>query len=106
MDMETTMTTTPTPELAKRLLIAQLKHARELINDFIDRDGAVGDDSYDYLSGALRLSDTLLWAHYDSDTDAGVKKLIDVLHTPEGLDEFACDGVCQEVWDLRPDNDD
>lgn len=86
-------------ELIHRLTKAQLKHAAAMM---LDDHWEYSDDGWDYCQAAADLAHTMLHIDYDDD----VKRLTKLLNNPcgeeESLANFACDGVCQEFYDLKP----
>ena len=54
------------------------------------------DDGHDYLTAALRLAADLA----DLDIERDVAKAMVLLDNV--LDNYACDGICQEIYDLGP----
>ena len=83
-----------TEKLSYRLLKAQLAHVRSMI----DEDGQFhdSDDGRDYMMGAIDLAKDLM----DIDSNmASTVTLDNLLNGDFLMDNYACDGVCQAVWD-------
>jgi hypothetical protein len=79
------------------ITMAQLKHTAELCND---DHWQYSDDGFDYLQAGINLSSNLLHALDQSQTDAG-QDLHDAKELLANLDDYACDGVCQYIYDLH-----
>lgn len=73
---------------------AQLTLVRELID--VELAGSQSDDHYDYLTAGLALAERVCHIAYLQDETA----FQELLNT--GLDEYACDGICQAIYDLNP----
>jgi hypothetical protein len=90
-------------EVINRLMTAQLKHVHAMTDDEGINHSTWSDDGYDYLKGALALGRDLLEISYDADVNK-LGNMLDTQH-PEFIPlNYACDGVCEEVWKLIPDN--
>lgn len=87
-----------TKKLVQRLRDAQLKHASALALEAVEH--GYSDDGYDYLRGALELARELVDIEYDDDQ----ARFNEMFNTDgdDGLSGIACDGICQEIWDLKP----
>lgn len=84
--------------LTREMLTAQLMWTRQLILDETmpthDPHWTFSDDGWDYLNSALRLSAVMMEMDHD------VEKWQELLN--EGLRDYACDGICPELWMTNP----
>lgn len=78
----------------QELINAQLKHTGELIKSALEH--GYSDDGYDYLTAGLALSKLLLDIQIDDDKVRWQALL------SKDLADYACDGICEEIWTLRP----
>ena len=78
----------------QELVYAQLRHTRELINGALEH--GYSDDGHDYLTSGLILSEQLMQIQIDGDWERW-QKLLD-----EDLADYACDGICEQIWAMRP----
>jgi hypothetical protein len=83
-----------TDMLTQELVNAQLKHTGQLIKSALEH--GYGDDGYDYLRAGLNLSAQMVEIKYNDDGEEWQYLL------NEGLADYACDGICQELYDLKP----
>ena len=94
-----------TQELLTALTIAQLKHVHEMTvpdTRYAGIDNALhSDDSYDYLRSALRLGADLLDMQYEANIDE-FAKLLDPASDEFVVENFACDGICNEIYEALP----
>lgn len=104
-----------TEELAMKLVHAQMAHTASLITNPYNR---FGDDWGDYTCSALDCATTLFNIVWDQMDLEGLAKWLNTpqsevldggqidlpqsggLHTHLGM--CACDGICQELYDLNP----
>lgn len=87
-----------TQEMLATIKNAQLKHAGQMALDAVEY--GYSDDGYDYLRGALELARILVDWDYDGAVDAFERMLRD--ESDDTLCGIACDGICNEIWDLKP----
>jgi|SRR6516165_9712746 hypothetical protein len=84
-----------------RLMMAQHKHTRDMISDWLERKpweyGSL--DSVDYMDAALALSDEFIDRMQD-------ERFLEGLDHDYLMANFACDGVCNELWEKYPDPED
>ena len=86
-----------TKELLAEMKNAQLKWAATLATDAVER--GYSDDGYDYLTSALALAECL--CHLDYDDDVERFKFLCEDHEHGLGQDYACDGICPELWDLK-----
>jgi hypothetical protein len=79
----------------KSLMWAQLEYTRDLLTAVIE-SGAYGDDTHDDVTGALSLSERMMWIAIDGD-EVGLRELLD-----EGLAGYACGGISEAFYALKP----
>jgi len=81
------------------LMVAQHKHTREMLDDWLTREpwsyGSI--DSADYMDAALALSQEFIEAMMGEPREFLSKLSHDYL-----MSNYACDGVCEELWDRYP----
>jgi len=80
--------------LTQELVNAQLRHTGELIKGALEH--GYSDDGYDYLTSGLRLSELLMHIQIDNDKERWQELL------NWGLADYACDGICEELYALKP----
>jgi len=91
---------TASRELATKLHDAQLEHTLQMLADYKTMGWSYSDDGYDYLRGALILSQAMMEICIDDD----MKRLDEMLNVewPEGeLGSIGCDGVANAFYDLN-----
>lgn len=91
-------------EMLNTLWRAQLAHAIHLSADALQH-GGTGDDGHDYLTAALDLASLFQDMHYDDDYPR-LAVLLNTRQTEDStdtlLDSYATDGICPEIWALKP----
>lgn len=92
-----------TKELLERLSVAQLKHVHQMTDSEGIEHAQWSTDAYDYLKGALNLGHELLVLDFDQDLDT-FRKLFDPKSDAFIPLNYACDGVCEEIWKLIPED--
>jgi hypothetical protein len=99
-------TSTLDHDLLVKITQAQLKHTSELMSN---DHWLYSDDAFDDITSATRLSSDLLdmleqslldSREIDETRPPGIVTAAKLLDT--GLWEYACDGVCQFLYDLKP----
>jgi len=97
-----------TEKLLEQLKTAQLEHTARYIADALAH--GYSDDEYDYLKGALALAQVMLTIDYNKDLnrlDCLLNKKSGALeykgiNFQESLDDFACDGIAEAFYKLKP----
>jgi hypothetical protein len=77
---------------------AQLSHTRDLINNYLTLGVFTGDDAYDALQGALRLSSKMTEFNLNDDVTGLDQYLEDADSGP--FQECACDGIAPAFYDI------
>lgn len=79
-----------TEELLEALMRAQMVHVHRMTAEM-----HLSDDGCEYLKGALRLAADLLdaWTRNTGD------RAREILTEDYLLEHYACDGICETVWD-------
>jgi hypothetical protein len=90
-------------KLIHELTAAQLKHAHNMTEDESIDHAMWSDDGYDYLKAALKLGAELLEIQYNADIQR-LKNMLNEEHEEFIPQNYACDGVCAEIWALIPEN--
>lgn len=85
---------TLTNEQCVALTNAQLEHARDYITLSLPPN-RLSDDGADYLTAALNLASYLV--EFNNDPDQ-----FEAFLNNEFLLDYACDGICQAIYDLKP----
>jgi hypothetical protein len=89
-----------TTELLNTLKVEQLKYCAAMINETLER-GWYSDDGYDYLRASLELARELVDIDYEGDVGR-LDRMLNQAESTETLQNYACDGICQVIWDLKP----
>lgn len=85
---------TCTSDMFAAITNAQLEHTRDMITACLPPN-RMYDDAADYLSAALSLSDYLISLNGDVD-------MFNVFINSADIANYACDGICQAIYDLKP----
>jgi hypothetical protein len=88
----------PTRELLERLTTAQLKCAKQHIDDTLTY-GYGSDDGCDYLKGALTLARDMTIMNFDGDLKA-LDEMLNGDETTSMLADIALHGIAQDFYDL------
>lgn len=80
------------------LAVAQMTHARSWVGM------PSSDDDFDYAASAYELAAMMIRLAYDDDVPAFVAMCLDRTSPDYINDNYACDGVCDEIAQYLPDD--
>lgn len=91
-----------TSEQIHELTIAQMRYTTDMLADY-DYETSMSDDQLDYVHAALDIARIMIEIDRDATDPSFCKRAIraaNKLLTPDSLDNFAGDGICQEIYDF------